>query len=1040
MPLFMVVLSLIITGCCCGKRKYSGTIFLDHGEVFTRERLVNERVVNQSWLQNALSNTQAGGTLQGARFQAESTSLSAQVSAQFNPLGANSPGGYQTAQSGAQIAQMQNQIQLAALTQEYNALQTNALNYTNFQSLYGSLQTPPQQWPVQGTNGNTLVNIVNTPQPPQTPVAMNSPTAPTNLIPLQSGNIQVTPMEAFQDQLAFRDAVLGEIHEQELDDTHDESGMTLYSINFHLSVAPGDHNKHFGRVSANFAYNDDQKSNTNRYYLWLAAFRKAFDQETISIQRRYLLNYLTDDDIRQLVVESWKYQHQAETWLQAPDNQIKEITARYAHSTDALCKITAKHFACTLRRAILQADQLSDFPANYLAENISTNILNYLSNSNNASAKSVLDNLPGEQQTYISNLLATTILDGFEAKTNMYYDETNASKDLSNFSRIIRHKSHGQLDLEADEAAMKALCWVVKDRFDQLNQMGFGDFMNIKAPEYMADDNTDFMCLMRVRATELGIRNLEAAMHHLETNDINREFVYAVEPKEYAQNLMDESDKQNSTSLGLGLAAAIPQISTALSAYISYLKQSEYMLETIKRRPLLTSYMDGNTNFGWLIGGRFKIDEDLGLSYEQVPVQEAVQVTLEVPSWWPAITVNATSQWLKVNSAPKRASTRDSSRIIALKPDYNGITRALLEQEDSENMQPEIYPTWDPDQSKGYIVQAGAPATLVIMGRNLWRNPQVFIGSQSAQQGDTYSVLPDMQGIVAKFGQIQNVSSFNTNSGAPVTLDLRVVTSDGEAVLRDAVTIISTAPTANPQGFVVMTNAFAVAGGTVTFAVLTNAAVPAFASYQLGLSPMGARPAPVSQTSTIANGSLTFQIPSYTNSIWANATEGRIDVYIQTSATAEPASVLRGGEQNFVIFTNSAQSQFVFSPGVVKFSGTNLSANQTLGIGLPTLPTPALFWDAHLGLQSLLKNGSAQLTLTSTDGKTSTNLLSSSIDVANSQILFCFTNAANIQAITNAFNLQNAGQATCNGTIKVPPQNPQFTIPVSGTLILNRQD
>jgi hypothetical protein len=73
---------------------------------------------------------------------------------------------------------------------------------------------------------------------------------------------------------------------------------------------------------------------------------------------------------------------------------------------------------------------------------------------------------------------------------------------------------------------------------------------------------------------------------------------------------------------------------------------------------------------------------------------------------------------------------------------------------------PQINPRWDKDAKKrGYVLQAGQPAQLLILGRNLWRNPKIFIGSQGTSSGYDYTILPDMQGLVARFTNVQTVAT-----------------------------------------------------------------------------------------------------------------------------------------------------------------------------------------------------------------------------------------------------------------------------------------
>jgi hypothetical protein len=1057
MVALLVIYSFIVAGCCT--HHHSGTIYLDHGEVFTRERLVNERLNNLNWLQNQLNNTPAGGTLQGGRYQSQSTSVSGQVSAQFNPLGQISPLGQQAIQPSARTIQLESQLQEQALQQEVNGLKSNTISYTNFVGSGGILGTQLGNsfGAVAPSNAVPVINIMNAISGPT-----NSAPGPSNNVSLPGGSsIQVTSVEAFQDQLAYRDAVLGEMHEQELDDTHDRNGMTLYSIDFHLSVAPGENNNCFGRVSADFGEDPMETNNPEEYWKWLAAFRKTFDHEVMSVQRRYLQNYLTDDEIRQLIIDGWKYQEAADGWLRT-NKTLDELTWQYTNSLasldsvkpDNLLEAIQQSYALDIQQRGISdmlgtsvgAAKLVTLITNELAssESLSTNIpdviqqmqTNRWESPGAASAATAADKLLKDwQKTNILNELKVAITSQFQSSTNMLGRYENARYCLGTLPQyLLSKRNEASSDPVTDSNAMKALCWVVKDEFEQVNSAVYGHLIEIEPPENVSTDPGDYMYLMRVRDVTNGPINFEKAMNYLSTNTEAHPFVYAIEPKEYAQNLMDESDEQSSLSLALGLSAAIPQISTSLSLYLQYIKENETMLETIKRRPLLTAYMDGTNRFGWLIGGRFKIGDDLALTYEQIPVQEAVQVTLEVPSWWSAVKFNVTSQWLHASGRPYHAG-ESGSRVLQLRPDFDGLTLALLEDADPDYLQPQIYPIWDRDPNqRGYVVQAGAPATFLILGRNLWRNPVVFVGSQSTADTYNYNVLPDMQGIVATFPNISMPETLSTNSAQSVSVDLRVVTSDGEAVLKDGVTVISGGMQGSGGGFVVMTNFFGVPGSNITFNVSAAPPSSVFASYQLALSPSNGKPIPVA-TNMISNGALTFQIPTNAG-LWPAATQARIDLWMQPTPNSEPASVLLGGEQNFVIYTNLAQSWFTFVNTNVTFSAANPATSGSISVS-PSL-TPNLFWLARPALIGQLENSPpGQIQLQLSTGAASVNLNSGAFNGSN--IVFSLNNIG-VQAITNALGWTGNYTTNFNGVIVVPANNPQFTIPISGNIFLNHQN
>jgi hypothetical protein len=76
--------------------------------------------------------------------------------------------------------------------------------------------------------------------------------------------------------------------------------------------------------------------------------------------------------------------------------------------------------------------------------------------------------------------------------------------------------------------------------------------------------------------------------------------------------------------------------------------------------------------------------------------------------------------------------------------------------------------------------------TLYIRGSELWRNAQVFVGSQKADRVD---ILPDMRGLLAHFNDVIFVPQRATRGPNQELDDLRVVTSVGEAQLPGAVAV-----------------------------------------------------------------------------------------------------------------------------------------------------------------------------------------------------------------------------------------------------------
>jgi hypothetical protein len=131
-------------------------------------------------------------------------------------------------------------------------------------------------------------------------------------------------------------------------------------------------------------------------------------------------------------------------------------------------------------------------------------------------------------------------------------------------------------------------------------------------------------------------------------------------------------------------------------------------------------------------------------------------------------------------SASSIAATNAGNQSISvvLPNSYEGIDAFLMQV---KRRKPVIVEA-DYEQDK---LTACAPANLLIRGSRLWRNSVVTIGSQEAT---TIKVMPNMEGILATFDQVQIPLDLAADSNKG-TAKLRVWTSEGMAELRQDIVI-----------------------------------------------------------------------------------------------------------------------------------------------------------------------------------------------------------------------------------------------------------
>jgi hypothetical protein len=612
-----------------------------------------------------------------------------------------------------------------------------------------------------------------------------------------SSGISLTSIETLNDKIAYRNAIQARLREQELDDTHDLGGMALYTLKFDISVLPGEKNPAFGQVSLSFA-NADLMPTTNEFRGWIKSLNHQLLEECMSLERRYYMRYLSDEEKDQLFAMTIQSKGELiaklrEMYKHPPQFMEEGIKAYYSKSDKRLDKSDKESFGSLvdffLDPTLAGADKVEKLLMRLQSDGISKD-------------------LP-EAIAFVSDLLQKCRLWRWLEQLSL---ELNADSPGVN----------GALGLEGliQERYQEALSGIVDIT---MNNQGVG-----------VQSNLFFICTADGHANRTNNSTdqaFETFKNHLrEMAETAKPRIAVVEPKEYAQNFSDVAAWDQ--ALSLTASYNTPQA----SVNSKYQKHTQQMLDTIKRQPLLVGFANGDENFGWILGPKFAVENTWGpwshptVTWSHTPVQYSVEASVIVPGWWPHMSLVATNGWLDKTRGHK--SVTDTGRFtVKLPQDYSAITRSLIARSGADRslLQPSILPRWDSDRSRQRIVVTeGEKETVLIRGRDLWRNAKVYIGSQEAAE---VKVMPDMSGLVATFDRVEYPSSvllasdlpgiastngtwqvetnadlqlmqvrYNTADGkeviqwvpvpGPLLVDLSVVTSGGMAVLRDGVQIL----------------------------------------------------------------------------------------------------------------------------------------------------------------------------------------------------------------------------------------------------------
>jgi hypothetical protein len=153
-------------------------------------------------------------------------------------------------------------------------------------------------------------------------------------------------------------------------------------------------------------------------------------------------------------------------------------------------------------------------------------------------------------------------------------------------------------------------------------------------------------------------------------------------------------------------------------------------------------------DFGWIIQPDEPLDE--AGSYRQRPSQTSLAALISLPAWWEEVGLKVKRSWVDESKTAGVQASAGSDNLpdlqftIELPVNFETVDAILFETIDRN---PVIFES----AGASLTVKPCNTAEIVIPGRRLWRSTVVTLGGQKA---DEIFVLPDMNGIIAKFNQV----------------------------------------------------------------------------------------------------------------------------------------------------------------------------------------------------------------------------------------------------------------------------------------------
>lgn len=626
----------------------------------------------------------------------------------------------------------------------------------------GTAAPAPQAAQAAATQAGTAA--MEAPAPVSKPLVAAAGTPdPRDVAPAQ---VQLTGVDRIQDEEATRSFLQAVLREKELDDTHDLLGLTIYTLKFDVTLIPTREDHQHYQVALHLEGGDTERE---RLFLerWIESLGRSINSEVLGLQRRWLQDAVSEEERISLALQASREIQEIETRLQSLGSSVYQMRALQAEKLAELSRIQAEQ----------GARKRSD------------------GSEGRAEALASLESRAASLQTELENLGSQLEREGRQMVT------LGARAEL--FAKVVQGPSTAQSREQVQELR-EALARLLLARYRKdlrSSRLGLETLVGLQDdPVPLGDPEhpEERTYLVGVDSlVERRPREFQQVRERL--RDLGRElpfYAYSVEPKEFSQNISDVAARQRLRDMVASFRATLPGGRGRAGGFQEQLDRSQSVLHAIKRRPLVVGFLHDERDFGWVLGPRFAIDSKGRMSFRHGPVQYSFQASIVVPAWWSSVTLSGKVLGLDPKGRPEKARNLGAlwgGEIEVLLPgDPAAFTGWALHQ--TERRPPTLVPHWTGSgQRRRRRVRAGQPASFLLRGSNLWRNPQVYLGSTRA---DRTEILPDMGGLQAHFDQVplppaEAVSGAEPGerSRAP-RLDLTVVTSNGISTLPEEVEVL----------------------------------------------------------------------------------------------------------------------------------------------------------------------------------------------------------------------------------------------------------
>lgn len=153
--------------------------------------------------------------------------------------------------------------------------------------------------------------------------------------------------------------------------------------------------------------------------------------------------------------------------------------------------------------------------------------------------------------------------------------------------------------------------------------------------------------------------------------------------------------------------------------------------------------------FGWVISPQGNME----------PAQKSLLALVSVPAWTSTLHLDVSVGWLDQHGDSVADQEEGFPVDISVPPDYETFD-SVFRNDPSVSRNPRIQ---EDEMDKDIYVRAGGSTKILIPGSRLWRSATVTLGAEIA---DRIRVMPNMQGVVAEFDEVDlPYAAYNPDSG-----------------------------------------------------------------------------------------------------------------------------------------------------------------------------------------------------------------------------------------------------------------------------------